>query len=428
MRLRTIIFAWLAASACGDNVPSEPTWTRDIAPILAANCVRCHSLPALGGAPDSFRLDAWDDTLTDDGRRVFGAGTMSEFLVARAERGQMPPRLELSDRQKDILLRWLERRDERGPAPAGPAQGDNRRPTMRLLTDLDAPLAGDQATLEYQVDDADGDLVYGELVLRSELDDVSVTRELHNGRGLVVFDPDQHRAGHYQLVAFLRDHPTTVTEVIVGAVDIEQTDGNVAPRLSFDRPRGPSALLSDADSPFPLTVVIDDPDATAALTLRVEAVRGPQSVVVAEGVAAVSGFNGLAWDLLEVPSGSGWTLVATANDGVAERSARFGPITIAHTSTDLRWSDVEPLFQAHCGGCHRGARSRVPGLTHDFREYDDHADGQGVFSRRSEIYYRVVLQANMPPTSAHALLDDSRAMTDEERLTIAEWLEAGAPQ
>src|SRR5690606_12961190 len=53
--------AALAATACAPAAPANPTWEADVAPILAANCVRCHRSPAVNGAPNNFRLDICEE-------------------------------------------------------------------------------------------------------------------------------------------------------------------------------------------------------------------------------------------------------------------------------------------------------------------------------------------------------------------------------
>src|SRR5690606_560452 len=68
------------AIACGPGGPASPTWAEDAAPILAANCGRCHTVPAIGGAPSGFRLDIYDDWVGDDGAVIRGAGTMAQYV------------------------------------------------------------------------------------------------------------------------------------------------------------------------------------------------------------------------------------------------------------------------------------------------------------------------------------------------------------
>jgi len=50
-RLATLQLALLALAACEPDVPAAPTYSKDVQPILAAHCVRCH------GANDTLNGD-----------------------------------------------------------------------------------------------------------------------------------------------------------------------------------------------------------------------------------------------------------------------------------------------------------------------------------------------------------------------------------
>jgi hypothetical protein len=95
------------AAACAPDVPANPSWTGDIAPIIASNCVRCHRDPPQNGAPATFRLDMCEDASAT----VLGASTQAPRIVARgATEGATamppPPAAPLSDRQIEILDNW----------------------------------------------------------------------------------------------------------------------------------------------------------------------------------------------------------------------------------------------------------------------------------------------------------------------------------
>ena len=49
-----------ALVGCNPTAPANPSFQVDVMPILAANCIRCHGFPSIGGAPHSFRYDSYD--------------------------------------------------------------------------------------------------------------------------------------------------------------------------------------------------------------------------------------------------------------------------------------------------------------------------------------------------------------------------------
>ena len=104
---------WLMAcpglgTGSGGGGVEDPTWVDDVEPLLVEHCATCHTSPAVGGAPSTFRLDRY----VDEGD-VAGAFSMADRIVARAvdfDPSQMPPgsapALEASDQQ--TLVRWVE--------------------------------------------------------------------------------------------------------------------------------------------------------------------------------------------------------------------------------------------------------------------------------------------------------------------------------
>ena len=131
----------LLLAACAD-VPETPSFQTDVLPILAANCVRCHGYPAIGGAPPEFRLDSYDEI-----EGVFGAAALASSIPPRLvdEAAPMPPRFPLDDDQIAILENWA-----RDPV-RGAARPGNRAPSVVIEDGL------------VRVEDPDGDLVTGTL-------------------------------------------------------------------------------------------------------------------------------------------------------------------------------------------------------------------------------------------------------------------------
>jgi len=115
----------LGAAACGPPVPSQPTWSADVRPLLQARCVRCHDSPGrtdpaskaigmahqndplgvlvVGGNP-SFNVDR-DTFLTSLG----GTSILMDVVRGRSKDFPImppPPAAPLSDEEIQILQNW----------------------------------------------------------------------------------------------------------------------------------------------------------------------------------------------------------------------------------------------------------------------------------------------------------------------------------
>jgi uncharacterized membrane protein len=87
-------------------VPEQPTYNRDVKPVLLDHCVLCHGAPPKRGAPAWFRLDQYDSS---DG--VMGVNAMAESVVHQTTADKMPPAAAWGDgvgpNAKQMLERWL---------------------------------------------------------------------------------------------------------------------------------------------------------------------------------------------------------------------------------------------------------------------------------------------------------------------------------
>jgi hypothetical protein len=118
-----------ALSACAPEVPAAPTYTKDVAPILNAHCVRCHGaggtlnaypFPVYGSvqAPATCYLQTYDNAgdCTTPGTTTcqLGAKTCAGMIVAvinqpvgSVQHMPPPPSDPLNDWEKDVLSKWL---------------------------------------------------------------------------------------------------------------------------------------------------------------------------------------------------------------------------------------------------------------------------------------------------------------------------------
>lgn len=431
--MRTYLALLVAVAGCGlDDGPPEPSWATDVKPILDANCVRCHGFPATGGAPDSFRLDVYDDFIALDGRVIRGAVTMSDYIATRVDPSQTEPRnvgamppteatgQGLSDRQIGILARWFLRSDTaRGAPPVG-----NRAPTMVITWPLQDSLVDGRLVVQYEIRDPDHNLVTGELRAGPSFESGDRIGPVHSGRGEVVWDVGAVAAGNYGLHARLDDGD--LHDLTIGDYDVLHVDNNHAPSLLITRPAAYD-IITDIDAPYTVDLAVDDLDVGDLLSVIVEAVRGDERVRVATDEPVVVGPNSIPWDTSAVPDGAGWRLEVTVSDGTVSRTVTTLPFRISHATTSLTFADVAPVLGPRCGVCHGSGRIR--NVTHDFAIYDDDADVRGVYSMRGLIYRRAVEQANMPPPThvAQSERTEDALLTADERAMLAEWLLGGAP-
>lgn len=89
------------------EVPENPTYEADVAPLLHDHCTLCHSVPAKRGAPGRFRLDQYEEDET--GRP--GVQAMAGSIVKTVRDDEMPPAAAWGDgigpNGKELLERWL---------------------------------------------------------------------------------------------------------------------------------------------------------------------------------------------------------------------------------------------------------------------------------------------------------------------------------
>jgi len=120
-----------ALPACAPEVPSAPTYTKDVQPILAAHCVRCHGANDMLNAMEAYGsimkpalcyLDRYDDTgdCTTVGSTTCqrgaawcaspaGGNRIPVFLTGDPAVGQLmppPPSDSLNQWEIDVLTRW----------------------------------------------------------------------------------------------------------------------------------------------------------------------------------------------------------------------------------------------------------------------------------------------------------------------------------
>jgi hypothetical protein len=111
----------VSVMACSPEVPANPTYTKDVQPILAAHCVRCHgetlvpdpNLPT--EMPLLCHLNRFGDDCSNPAACSFGAGSPTctalsgSYIIAADSTGKRmppPPSDPLNDWEIDVLTRW----------------------------------------------------------------------------------------------------------------------------------------------------------------------------------------------------------------------------------------------------------------------------------------------------------------------------------
>lgn len=100
----------LLAGGCGEKqdpfgpdagVEGDVTYTGQVAPILDANCIRCHASDKQGagrnGAPVGFDYDTYDDAVATAAR-----------AKAQIQSGSMPVGGNLTDEEKALFQAWVD--------------------------------------------------------------------------------------------------------------------------------------------------------------------------------------------------------------------------------------------------------------------------------------------------------------------------------
>ena len=199
---------------CGlDDPPAQPSWQVDVMPVLAANCVRCHSYPTLGFAAFGLRLDSYDPVqVVAFDAPISGAAKNATLIAQRITKSKyrptetvMPPGRTLGDREITILRTWAGLVDGSMKAPRGEGRANNAAPEL-MVSELGRE--GPIVHFSYELTDRDRDLVVGSLrgprIKGAQLV-TGVLADLVSGRDTFTIDLTGIPPGSYELVARLDD-------------------------------------------------------------------------------------------------------------------------------------------------------------------------------------------------------------------------------
>jgi hypothetical protein len=164
-----VVAMGLAAGCAPPTVPNRPSWDQDVFPILQGSCGHCHG-ETVGRLPSQplSRLDICNTQVFADAgiplavtaAQVWGAQFNQYLLpVMGSPRPKMPPppAAELSDYERDVLLKW----GADGSGDKCNKQGRNREPDMRVIGE--PRWDGNDVTIVVEVWDPDKDQVLGKV-------------------------------------------------------------------------------------------------------------------------------------------------------------------------------------------------------------------------------------------------------------------------
>jgi hypothetical protein len=448
-RIFILVFGSLGLAACGGDVPANPTYFDDVQPILRANCVRCHGAVPSSPKIAKFRLDRYvkNDTATFDAWDYAQGGAGGDAPMIRVavnlDAPAMPPDYELTDRQREILTRWVEH-----GAPKG-TRG-NREPQIELVAPAD-PTTADQ-TLDVSVrawdDDVDGLIVqlWAHDVAGSESEDVPLGPAVGGGLHALSIDTGILASKHdFEIYAILDDGfsddpaQNRARATLIPRLAVDHGLRGTAPRVTLVAPNGGDTLIGSAAIAW--TATDPDPGDTLAIDLALLAVAADGTESMAAAIANGLPNTGMyAWTIPGTiaatdPAGKPilYKVRVTATDALGmppntRSDSSDTPFTIAKSATTtFTWADVQPVFLTYCLKCH-GEPARTVAIEYFRLDKYDASDpvppvngDQGVFEMKGTVYQRLITQGNMPPATEPKPSQADRDM-------VGNWILGGAPK
>jgi hypothetical protein len=415
--MRAHILAASLLAGCLPEAPAEPSYAADVEPILAAQCVRCHSGDGqIGGAPPYFRLDTFD-----------GASRMATFIAARAGvMGEMPPGgPELNQYQRDVLINWAKQTVKVEGDRAG-----NRPPVVTV----EAAVVEGELLVSYEVDDPDGDRATGQL----ELGILGLSTAIHAGRDSLSFDARSWKTGTYELVLTASDG---FSEPVVATASVNVNNAEVLP---FATVLAPDILRHGVDSSVSMTALscqrLEGGDCDVAgseeLIVDIHAVRGSEKHALRTGVRFKDGQSArIPLDKVTIdglPPAINWRLAIEVKSPTGSRTVLSSPFIVSDLEDGPRLAEVKPLYEKYCTPCHGTTVEDTP--TPDVRFIEPCVDAEnpdGCYRLNflqfgDYVYRRVQVYQNMPPRSAIELVGVEQP-TQAERKLMSDWILAGGP-
>jgi hypothetical protein len=354
--------AFVILAACnGASVPAKPGYEQDIAPILEANCIRCHSAATAVSLGDCVELDQWDDGTDSTGSCSPLLGVHSSITYPVNPQLALVPVIlsstmpkdgpALSDREKQIFKNWQ--------ADGYQKDSTNHPPTITFIT---PPAGGAMINtggvttydIQYDVEDADGDPVTGTLAVEKSGSTTALLTApgLTNGAHTIRLDTSTLGSGTYQVAATLDDGNGVVTITAQGTLTVP-SNYNATPTVTVTSPKPGYYYYAGQ------TVMIGwtGNDDGASLTCDVVATLSTTTIPIASGIVETPG----------TPASTTWTIPSSAtespsyqiqvtvhDDGSPSLSATgaSGAFTVGPMPQQVSFStQIVPLFTSTTDGC-----------------------------------------------------------------------------
>jgi hypothetical protein len=436
-------------TACGGNVPSNPTYFADVQPILRANCARCHGADPSDPKIATFRLDRYvkNDTATFD---AYDYATGMDPAMMRVavdhESPAMPPDYSLSDRQRQILGTWID-----NGAPKG--MRTNHLPTIQLISPATAAMADQSLDVSFESKDADLDGLAVQLWAHDVAggDDLPLGAQTGGGLHSLTLDTGTLASKHdFEIYAVLDDgffddpamNKTRTT--LIPSLHIDHGAKGTAPTVLLVTPNGGDTLIGSTT----ITWTASDPDVDAQgnrdtlhLDLALYQVAADGTEMMAASIATgLANTGSYMWTIPSsiAPTDANGAAIAyrvrvTATDTLGTPpNVRFdesdGTVAIAPAmTTTLTWADTKPIFNTYCGSCH-GDPARTAAIDYFcLLQYQKGeaappcaASDEGAFAVKTTIYQKMVSAKSMPPAGS-----PQPAQSDRDK--VGSWIQGGAP-
>jgi len=430
---RAGLLVLIVAGCAAPEAPPAPTYFTDVRPILMANCARCHGASPESPAAGAFRLDRYVSGETEEPDAFDYADAIVRTAVYQLSPA-MPPDYELSERQKDVLLRWAE-----ADAPKG--ERDNSAPEAALTGVDDGATVDDVIELELHSSDADLDGLHAQLWARDRTDvnvpDVPLSPVLGAGTHALTVDtgvlPSQHEIELYALLddGYADDPMQNRTVATLAGLRIDHGARGAAPAVRLLSPSRGGTHVGELEIAWSAT----DADTGDTLTITLDLMTEENGVVQSIATAAPN-TGALTWTVpTDLDTNAHYRVRVTATDPASNTRSDASPVTLALAAPQPaagRWEDVRGLFVQYCVECH-GEPARSPAI--DYFRLDKYqlTDARppatpdlGAFEQRALILDRLGRldrneEGQMPPAYRDA-------PSVEDLAAMRAWLLAGAPR
>ncbi|HSN30885.1 MAG TPA: hypothetical protein VLT45_31570 [Kofleriaceae bacterium] len=354
MRSIPIIAIVITAGACTPSVPDKVSYDQDVAPILEANCMRCHSSAQAVSLKNCVAVDNWDSATDPSGTckpMVMGVHDGAGMIVNDVMSGKMPKDgPPLTDRQKKILEAWK--------AAGFPRRANNEPPTITFIT---PPASGAMINtggvttydIQYDVSDPDGDAVTWDLTWKGPNGRTgSFATGLSAGTGTVHADTSSLGTGSYQVIANLSDGSSMVSIPAQGMLTVP-SGYNAAPTVTVTAPNGGESYYVTQT----ITVSWLGNDDGPTISCDVVAISGSTTTTIATGVMESSGQPAsVMWNPASATPATNYQIKVTVHDtgspSLSASDTSDATFTISPPPQNVSFKNqILPLLTASGTGC-----------------------------------------------------------------------------